>query len=509
MRIILGLQDLLNKAKSKRLQAHVNLDNAQNQGTNSIIQSVNSGGISLGNGPPGTGKTLTFNMAQYNVFEYLDSNEAVIYVAPTNRLVEESAVRMLALLLSKGYSEKDLLSFVRVYGSHYKPLALNKDVKIIFTTPYQPGALRFLLRFKKRLHLMIDEASTTPLHGPFIELAMAMAELTRNNETVRLDMIYSFNVIGDPMQAITGRFTFQEKFDLLIIGRLLQTVLPEDEKEHALKNPPEIFELAEKYHSNLGVKYFFLKYTYRMPHPTELLVSIPYYKRLLEGAISYKERLKGIKNEEPSLISRVLQSCQLLNTKQNLVQALNNSLDSEIPVVYFKDKGSAYLPRQSRRPQEIEELDMLRAQLASEVARYLASITAENINIEVLVPYIEMKTHIQMNLRSLPETYEKFGQRINISTVHSALGSEVDIIIAVLGKEYKGKGKDAMTIYFQTPELLNVQFSRHKRMLVLIGNLEKLAKAFKNEPYNSHVFALSQALKELENKGAVLKETFE
>jgi hypothetical protein len=497
----LGLRELLDEAESMvPLVSAIHLDNTQRETANNVLNVVESGGVAVGIGPPGTGKTAVINIAEFEVFEGIDRDEAVIYVAPTNRLVRESAVRTLALLLSKGYSRSELSGLIRVYGSQFKPEHLNEDVRIVFTTPYQPGALKSLSRIKHTVHLMVDEASTTPLHGPFIEIAMAMADVIRRKQ---LEWIYSFSVIGDPMQAIAGEYTLRDKFKLLIVGRLLLESMPEDIRELVLQNPPKLFELAEKYRS-LDFKYSFLKYTYRIPRPTESIVSKSFYNEMLEGVESYDQRLKDIKLEAPGITSNVLQRCLILN-ESNIRNKLDNALDSQIPVVYIEDKGPAYRAEGGRRPKELEELDVKRARAASEIAAYLVASTLDHVRIDVLTPYVEMKTQIQSHLDLLigsMSELKSLKRRIRVSTVHSALGSEADIVVAVLGKEYRGE-EHAETIYFQAPELVNVQFSRHKRLLVVIGNIKRLANAFKDRPHASHVSLVADALNELKGMGLV------
>jgi hypothetical protein len=112
-----------------------------------------------------------------------------------------------------------------------------------------------------------------------------------------------------------------------------------------------------------------------------------------------------------------------------------------------------------------------------------------------------------MRLKALVGSREELKRRIRVSTIHSALGSEADIIVAVLGKEYKGKEEDKMTIYFQTPELINVQFSRHRRMLVIIGNIEKLANAFE-KTRTPYVSLLTKALNELKERELISEVKF-
>jgi superfamily II DNA or RNA helicase len=207
MKKTLKVSDIINNAQNMTKYTQVGLDDAQQRAVNAVTTVIGSGGLGVGVGPPGTGKTVVFTIAQSIEFDRIDKDEVMVYIAPTNRLVEESATRASALLLRKGSSEEDLKASIRVYGSWFKAEPLNQDVKLVFTTPYQPSMLKELLRIKKTIHIMVDEASTTPLHGPFIALSMGMA---RALEDKRIDWLESFSVIGDPMQAIAEGYSFHE-----------------------------------------------------------------------------------------------------------------------------------------------------------------------------------------------------------------------------------------------------------------------------------------------------------
>jgi len=493
---VFTLETLLEEAeRCKNIMKNVQLDFTQNQGVNNVVDVIKRGGMSLGIGPPGTGKTIVFNYVHDKIFDELDKDEVVLYIAPTNRLVAECAIRTLALLLNRGIDERDIRHIIRIYGSKFKALPLTEDVKYIFTTPYQPGALMHLLKMGKRVHIMVDEASTTPLHQPFISIAMTMSNAIKEGV---IEWFNSFSVIGDPMQAIVQEYTGREKFELLIVGRVLLQSIPEDERAIVKNDPAKIFELANKYAPSIGMKYFFLDSTYRIPNPTELLVSIPFYNGMLKGVEDYKKRLKGIKREEPSLKSKILEHSEILK-KMRIAEALDHAFDSQIPIVYLRDKGYAYNPTGGRRPPELEELDVLRAKLACEVAMYLTVGTLSWIDMEVLTPYLEMKTQIKMSLRRFAERIpDKEHRRLRVSTIHSALGSEADIVIVAMGKEYVGEKEE--TIYFQTPELLNIQYSRHKRMLIIIGNIEKMVKEFEKNNELKYIIRLQDAISELKQR---------
>lgn len=471
------------------------LDTEQQKGLECISKNIRDGGLAVGVGPPGTGKTIVFNRVYADSFDSVDEKEAVIHVAPTNRLVEETAVRTIALLTIKGFDVGSLRSMIRVYGSRFEPEPLDKDVRFVFTTGYQPGALIKLSQHKSSVHLMVDEASTTALHEAFISLSTSLVNEIRKRN---VRFVGSFNVIGDPMQAIVAPSEIRWKHEHLIVYRLVLSIIPEDEREEVLRDPPKMFEVAEKHASVSGLRYFFLDRTYRMPNPTETLVSIPFYDRKLKAAKNYSDALKGVLLENSQVPSFVNETLHL--GKQNKVrEALDNALESRIPVVYVRDKGPAFSLEHGRRFRGLDEYDRLRSTLGSEVAAYVALRTCVP-RIMLVAPYNELVQ--QARSFALSRFARHLGERrysLSFSTVHSALGSEADIVVAILGKEYVGEHHE--TLYFQTPELINVQFSRHSRMLIIIGNIERLAKKMsgKGEGYK-HVGRIAEAIENLKGE---------
>lgn len=494
------LVDIIKKGEKLAKNYSPVLDDKQSYGFKRILSNVTNGGMGVGVGPPGTGKTVIFNMSHAEVFDKLDEDEVIVHVAPTNRLLEDTAVRTIALLMRKGYGEQDLAKSIRIYGSRFEPQRINgcKDIKIIFTTGYQPGALRSLLEFKGNVHLMIDEASRTALHEVFISLSMAISEELKKGTNE--DFLSSFNVIGDPMQAIVESFGPRWKSEQLIVYRLVLTIIPEEERKEVIKNPPLMFELAENYASSSNIKYFFLETTYRMPAPSELLVSVPFYARKVKARKSSLDAMKNILSNIGSIQS-FIKNATYLGKKKELREVIDNALESCIPVVYLKDRGNAYqIPR---RPPDLEEFDAFRALLGAEVASYIALKTVVP-NILVISPYNEIiqqsRLYVMQKFRSI------LMSRVNdigFATVHSALGSEADAIVAIMGKEYIGKEHE--TMYFQTPELINVQLSRHNRILVIIGNIEKLAENMEKVEKKElrHVAEIKTAVEELRREDSI------
>jgi hypothetical protein len=73
----------------------------------------------------------------------------------------------------------------------------------------------------------------------------------------------------------------------------------------------------------------------------------------------------------------------------------------------------------------------------------------------------------------------RVGAGLDVShTVQSMIGGERDLVVTMLGKEYAAsEGADMFaTLYAREPELLNVQLSRHRRLLVATGCVECLER---------------------------------
>jgi hypothetical protein len=79
--------------------------------------------------------------------------------------------------------------------------------------------------------------------------------------------------------------------------------------------------------------------------------------------------------------------------------------------------------------------------------------------------------------------YNERGISFTLAVI-APLGGEADFVIAVLGREYYP------SIYFKEPELLNVQLSRHRLMLTVIGSIEYFyhsAKQFNIDKQNKEL----------------------
>jgi len=479
--------DLTDKIRS------ISLDDSQREGVSYIKKAVDYGGIAVGVGPPGTGKTQVFSYVIARRYSELEKDEAIIYIAPTNSLVGEAAIRTIACIVNenKGYKEEDLKNSIRVYGSRYEPLRLDESVKLIFTTGYQPGALKRLTEAKKRIHLLIDEASTTALHEALMPLSMSIEQKLMKEKAKSIEFIGSFSVIGDPMQALVDpNYGWRWKIEQLIVSRLIMALIPENEREEVIELPPMMFELAKRYAGSSDIKYFFLDRTFRMPKPTELLVSIPFYNRMVTAVRDYNEAMKDI--ESNVTCSSLRNDAKFLNRIESTIE---EAISSKYPIVYIRDTKSAYYGQRSKG---LDDYDEYRAILGAEIAAYLARKTTLT-RITVITPYNEMVTQSQFHIKRFERHLGDRKRSISFKTIHSSLGLDSEAVIVVMGKEHKGE--EFETIYYQSPELINVQFSRHMKMLIIIGNIEKLAKNMETKyPY---VGKIKESLEELKKEDKI------
>jgi len=429
-------------------------------------------------GPPGTGKTKVMEGLVHNeeVMDELLNGKKFIYVAPTNELTTSGLARALRPIIQiLGGSEPSIdkiLSKIRIYGSaipspcfgnelnELKMVAgvsddvLKKTLKkmvsggiddatFIFTTSYQSVSSK-MRGSDYKFVLFIDEASKMPFHLPFNPLSDAqLTALAQGNPGV----LHGLVIVGDERQAVAVGPEYQGYGKYLL-------ALPKIEKI-----------LREK-----GSRQFMtLDTTFRLPEPTQQPIGEGFYEdtgiqlKAIEDAekrlenrlrnIDWEERLSGCRN-------RVSDKGNLWNMVTGSVES---ALSSLIPVIIVNTKNIIGAGENS---------EPVRVRLAAYYAISLKCLLGNSVGISVIAPYIDLVEDARYYLRKIG------GAKVNIRflTVQSMLGGEDDIIISLLGKEWSAGANDdeGETIYFREPENLNVQFSRHRLMLIVIGNLQKL-----------------------------------
>lgn len=419
-----------------------------------IDSKIADGGIGIVQGPPGTGKTTIYEevIRDRLINNPLDKNEILLYITPTNQLAYDMIEKMTKVFRANGLNRSDIKRYIRLYGSkfdygQYTQLnrSIDNDVRLVITTEYQ----RVFSRDRNH-HLLIDEASKSPLHRPFLPLTDNLTDSITGN------IIASISVIGDPKQAIALNEQYREEGSrLLIMNILLRGLL---KMHNEFKEDVDITKLARDSSIIHGKYYEFLDTTMRLPEPSEKPISMGYY----DGKLKSGRPSSVLNSLYDSNIARQLEAD--LDKFKDIVKVIEKALTTCTPLIYA----------------EIDPFpttdDILwhkkRGELSLLFAIALAKITRKDT--AIITPYTDQKTQTKLLYDS---SYQRFlaneSVKIDIKTAQQMLGSEAANIICVLGKEYWG-GKDMPTIYFQEPELLNVQLSRHKYTIVIIGNLKRL-----------------------------------
>jgi len=426
-------------------------------------------------GPPGTGKTKVMEGLVNDkdiINELLNSGYKFMYIAPTNELTTSGFTRALRpiimMLEESGLSIDKILSKIRIYGSAIPRPYFGDDLKeltnyahvskdvlknmvhggiddalFVFTTDYQRASSR-MRKSEYKFIPFIDEASKMQFYLPFNPISDAELRALAQGST---GIMHSLVIVGDDRQAVAVGPEYQG------YGRFLLAL-------------PKVEEVLRSLDSR---QFMTLDTTFRLPEPTQQPISDGFYsdvgiqlkaaenaKKRLEDRlknINWKERLdkcKGFANDY--LWSRVINSVE-------------DALSSLIPIIMVNRK-KAIGPGEYSEP--------VRVKLAAYYANLLRCLLGNNVGISVIGPYRDLVEDVRYYLRKIG------GVNINVRllTVQSMLGGEDDIVIALLGKEWSANSRDdeGLTIYFREPENLNVQLSRHRLMLIIIGDIQRLRR---------------------------------
>ncbi len=446
-------------------------------------------------GPPGTGKTSVVELGTRRiVHDIISSREKilVLYVAPTNHLVVEAFTRFTAQLFRRGYNINQVLELVRVYGSRIAPCSSESvrigdkvidcsrfkelmstinpaTVRFVFATEYQRVAPK-IMGAPDEIRYIVDEASKTPFFRVFLGIAQ---KIIRQPEAYYPK---SMIVLGDPEQAIC----IQEEYRRYKIKLLMEYV----------RERLERLGLRENYE--------FLDTTFRLPSPTEEPISIGFYEGKLRALESFTVRYKRyissfIGGDVFNIVRRRLSKLIDIHgsIESRVINGIEEALSSPTPILVFKTgrfpQGDTYEP--------------LRAKVALVSSLYLLVLSSilggekPLYEVGVTAPYSDLSYSVDYSLKRLLLGTSYRGGFI-ATTVQAMIGGEADIIVTMLGKEWSPR--DLLrgypfydvyyeTMYFREPQVLNVQLSRHRLLIVIIGNtveLQNTARVLENyKPY--------------------------
>ena len=466
------------------------------------------GDISLAaiQGPPGTGKTsVVEKFASKALTDIIVGEERIllIYVAPTNHLVYETYERIATELVRKGIDMQTVLRSMRIYGSKIRPFSRPRsvwhfgseiidehllrgcmglvdpdEVRVVFTTEFQRVAGRIPKGKFDRIHIIADEASKTPYFRVFLPLADRLA---RHPEEYPESML----VLGDPQQAIT----VPEEFKELRVPLLMNHV----------KGVLRRYGLIDE-------RWRMLTLSFRLPSPSHEPISHGFYEGQLNALYTASERMQIMRDIVQDELNNIIQELRnrglLLDSamERELISAVETAFSSEIPILLINT-------RRFRPGDTFEEERVKVSFILSALLQGIASRCPEPVSVAVTAPYNDL-------VGTLAYRFRKRGLARSIGmpkaiTVQAMLGGEADAIITMLGKEWTIEDlyhSTALplrarlvidyyeTLYPREPEVLNVQLSRHRVFLAVIGNLNRLRwmKIRRDERISRTVYHLLQ-----------------
>lgn len=433
-------------------------------------------------GPPGTGKTSVVEaFAERKLVDLLASNERVlvVYVAPTNHLVFEAFQRISRQLIRAGYDPISIFRSLRVYGSKIRPFRsrsnprINVDVDLIqktmgaievdevrfvFTTEFQRISYRLSDVNLDRIHIVVDEASKSPYFRVFLPLADM---LVRHPEQYPSSML----VLGDPQQAITVSEEFRE-YNIPLLMEYVKRVL--------------------RRNNLFGERWVMLDTSFRLPRPSEEPISEGYYDGMLNAYYSASERLSKIRDsiiDNRNKILRILDSCGI-----NVTSEETRKIIDSIETAASDLKNAPLVLAETNHFLGGDTFDDKRVKPALVASAYLqaaSKLGGNAFSVAVTAPYSDL-----VNAISFRFDHKRLSPRIGKPrsvTVQSVIGGEADVIVTMLGKEWSFMDSRFIppsalsseyreTIYPREPELLNVQLSRHRTLMIVIGNLGRLRR---------------------------------
>lgn len=494
-----------------------------------VIESTVSGSsevpIAAIQGPPGTGKTSLVVESLIRILEQNLRYDLIVYVAPTNNLVAEAATRTLEEIIRKYGRGRDfikILERIRVLGSQISSYVDDREVEIleklldigntepiksvlrtmtsrsitiseserdfpyiVFTTEWVNVAIFFEREKGLKVAVFFDEASRSPLHRVFTPLASVLYKLACSSDvkinSIRDELeqehnIKSLVVIGDPEQTISSK----EYRDLYIYvgGR-------------KSKLSWLALELAVHLLRRIGLiqdQFVMLDTTLRIPKLGERPISKGFYDNKLEAAVDLCQRLSESQLKDlytcVDEVSEKLKKCcsKMSKVIDKVAKLIKESFDPNRPAPVAIMRTVSYKPSQ--------EIELTRGVVGALIAVFLYHILPEviqsNVTVGVISPYVAQVNfsraifrHILRKLDAGPRPEVSGKVSIEFKTVHSVLGCEFDFVIALLGKEYPYTERYGQpTIYCSQPEVLNVQLSRQRIQMYVIGNVTDLESCF-------------------------------
>jgi DNA polymerase III delta prime subunit len=508
---------IINALRGSRSRTRINLTSSLTRASKIVTNILNKSAelpLAAIHGPPGTGKTTVYihsisDHLKHGSVSLTELKENILYVTSLNRLVQDVFTRILQDLFSLGiidiHDKNSLfndLNSIRILGSQIIPFAgsneinelsrefdgvLNVDdlegilrsmtrregkgkVRIVFTTEWQSATVGL----ERETFILVDEASKSPMFHAFTPVAREM--LRGKTIDVHRLRLCGLTVIGDAQQAVSlePEYRSSKGRELLLLPYI------EDIVHNACKTG--IMKDCEDY-------LLLLKETLRLPWPSETPISYGYYDGLLRAIYTLKDKINiGIL----SLINECLDEAyktisplkeylgRVADVVTEYVERIKTIIDSykslsfehKPPLIVINTGPYRYEPGREIEPHRVVIASVI-ALLLAQTLKCIYTRNGKLLTLAVITPYSELVNSIYqtfLHMESMLRSYD-LEDYVQFSTVHAFLGGEADFVVAVLGREYY-LSLYRLPIYFREPELLNVQLSRHKLMLTVIGSVE-------------------------------------
>jgi len=508
---------IINALNASRSKIELSLTKSLQQASNIVMGILSESAeipLTAIRGPPGTGKTTAY---VYSISQHLYSegasldalNKNILYVTSINRLVQDVFIRVLQRFLSLGiidiHDKQSLvrsLASIRVWGSQIIPYTGDNEIKALYESlggVISVSELKDLLRLMTKREgkenirmvfttewqsvpisldrdtfILVDEASKSPMFHAFIPIARKLLQsCNMHSHELRL---YGLSVIGDVQQAISlePEYSSLKGRELLLLP-YIERIIDSACKSGIIRNC-DAYKLM-------------LQETLRLPKFSEDPISYGYYEGRLKAIYTLGQKI------DTNIISAIVEC--LNTTYKKISEFLDQKLDRILSEYVEKAKAifesykvlfSNPLPplividTERHRYERGKEVEPHRVVIASTIALLFAHMLdclycGKRIafTLAIIAPYTELVTAIYQCFHYLKSRLQidlsNIESLVQFSTVHAFLGGEADFVIAVLGREYY-PSLYYPSIYFKEPELLNVQLSRHKLLLTVIGSVE-------------------------------------
>lgn len=461
-------------------------------------------------GPPGTGKTSTLG---FMIANYLTKGKRVLFAANTNRAVDVGLLSALQALTS--IEKEHLEAKVTRFGE----MALEND---------RLAEVLFDQHIEKREQKQKEQAGNLDnLLGEYRKLQQEIDNLMSHGESVPEELDERINLLGERLDEHGGEAALEEKIDRLItinervelekmelvattLAKVCTSDLFDDQMfdavvidEASMANLPYMMVLAAK------AKLHTVVVGDPMQLPPIALTDDTHARKFLEDDI-FTFASKADSTED---LFTWHDKNRPLTTFYDTQYRLNEDLAEVLSTVFYEgrlktaetdeDLDPAITPQESSAP-TVNVIDSQKyGPVLTQKAEGRGFSPVNEVHSHILIKMVRrlvLKNHVPIeeigiivpfrstvyDIRS--ELYENNFGMIEVGTIHTFQGREKDVIIfdtVMSGEQQYGRRRHYSVRPFDeeknglaVPRLLNVAFSRSKKRLVLLADMDHINKVY-------------------------------